>query len=464
MIKSFNNLRHYEKHLLKAMAFSIPISIGLTQIFFFSFIVLGLSSFSKAIESKAFRPLRSQLVCWFAAMVVASCASVDFSRSIDEAIKGLSYPLFAMLVVFYLESVGNSKERIGEIYQILLFLIVGQAIASLATVLTLAIGSDATLGLPGAVTESGQLALVIPVIFGVMLGAKSQKVISNQQRIAGLIFLAIILLVSSTQLHFHFAPYLQALALLVIIVCLRKLYFFSYLNKFWEASYAQMSFLALSLAPFLMAAFIFNLKRGPWLGVLLTTAFLGFLLGRRRVIFGVVIACFSMLLLAPVRTRLLNLVADFTIAGGRERMWELGLEIASRFPLGVGPKNAVYMRVLDPYLPPGHRHLHNNLLNVVVEMGYIGGVIFIWWMSTLVILGFKWSKLATSSKDLLVGRAALLAVSLSGAIFSWQCAGMVEFNFGDAEIKMISFLLMGLLLSLNYFLDQSSKFSSAEIE
>lgn len=463
MFKIFNTLRRYESYLLRAIAFSIPISIGLTQIFYFAFIALALPNFRKSIELPAFKPLRAPLICWLVTMVIASCASVDFFRSIQESIKGISYPLFVVLVIFSIESLQHSKERIGEIYQILLFLIVGQAVASLATVVTLALGSEATLGLPGPVTESGQLALVLPVVFGVMLGAKSQKVITNQQRLAGVISLALVLLISARQLNFNFVYWIQILAVLVILVCFRKLYFLSYLKKFWAASYSQMSFLSLSLVPFLITAFIFNLKRGPWLGVLITTAFIGFLLGRKRVIFGVIISVLSMFSLPPVRTRLLNLVADFTIAGGRERMWNLGLEIASRFPLGVGPKNAVYMRILDPYLPPGHRHLHNNLLNVVVEMGYIGGVVFIWWMTTLVFLGFRWAKLAIKAKDPLVARAALLAVSLSGAILSWQCAGIVEFNFGDAEIKMISFLLMGLLLSLNYFLEQSSKSLSKEI-
>jgi hypothetical protein len=94
---------------------------------------------------------------------------------------------------------------------------------------------------------------------------------------------------------------------------------------------------------------------------------------------------------------------------------------------------------------------------VIVEMGYLGGVIFIWWMLTLIYLGFRWARVAATASDPSIRRAALLAVSLSAAILSSQFAGMFEYNFGDAEIKSISFLFMALLLSVNYLIEQSLK-------
>jgi len=438
------------------MALSIPISIGLTQVFYFLFIFLTLPNFKKAVRLKALDPLRSQLICWSVVMVIASCASVDFQRSISETLKALSYPLFILLVLCSLESIESAKDRVAEVYTVLLFLIVGQAIACSVTIFSLAIGSDAKFGLPGPVTGSGQLALVLPIITGIILGASSQKIFSKQRVLSVILLLSIFLLVSVRQSVFNYYLPVQVSLLILIGYLLKEINLFSRLKNFWCASSAHTCLIALSLLPVLMTAFIFNLKRGPWLGVLLATTILGITLGRKKLLFGAICTGLSMLFLPLVRTRVLNIVADFTIAGGRERMWELGFEIASRFPLGVGPKNSVYMRVLDPYLPSTHRHLHNNFLNVLVEMGYLGGVIFIWWMVTLVLIGFRWTKLATSAADPALKRVALLAVALSTAILSWQCAGLVEYNFGDAEIRMLAYLVMALLLCLNRYLEQSA--------
>ena len=43
---------------------------------------------------------------------------------------------------------------------------------------------------------------------------------------------------------------------------------------------------------------------------------------------------------------------------------------------------------------------------------------------------------------------ALLSFTLSAAILGWQCAGVVEYNFGDAEIRLIAFFYMGVLLAI----------------
>jgi hypothetical protein len=457
MFKGSENLRKYGKHLLRAYAFSIPISIALSQVFFFLFIVVELPNIKKAFQLRALNPLRSQLICWFAVTFIACFASVDFLRSFGESGKALSYLLFLVLVLNFLEGREDPKERMLEILRVLLFLIIGQSISSLGTVLSLSLGVYTTFGLPGDVTKSGQLALVLPAITGVMLGTKSQKIISTQRFISVLLFVAISLLVTVRVMNFKYAVFYQPPLILMVGILLWKLHFFSYLRRFWSTTYTQASFLALAFLPLLICAFIFQLKRGPWIGVLFAITFLGIQLGNRKVVLGVIISGLSMLTFPIVRNRLFNLITDFTIAGGRERMWTIGLEIASRFPLGVGPKNSIFMRTLDPYLPPTHRHLHNNLLNVIVEMGYLGGVIFIWWMLTLIYLGFRWARVAATASDPSIRRAALLAVSLSAAILSSQFAGMFEYNFGDAEIKSISFLFMALLLSVNYLIEQSLK-------
>ena len=130
-------------------------------------------------------------------------------------------------------------------------------------------------------------------------------------------------------------------------------------------------------------------------------------------------------------------------------MWSLGMDLAERFPLGLGLGNAQYMRTIDPSLPLLHRHMHNNLLNITVETGVIGGIAFIWWIFVTVARGINiWkSQRGTSEKN--QSSLSVLALCLSGALLGWQVEGLVEYNFGDGEIQLIAFSYMGILLGLS---------------
>lgn len=132
-------------------------------------------------------------------------------------------------------------------------------------------------------------------------------------------------------------------------------------------------------------------------------------------------------------------------------MWELGVELSQRFPLGLGPHNAKFMQHLDPTLPELHRHMHNNLLNVAVETGWIGLGIFVWWMFMAVRLGFSLWRDFDNSSCPLVRRAAHIGLLASLALLGWQVAGIVEYNYGDSEVRMLALTTMGILVSTSTF-------------
>jgi hypothetical protein len=93
--------------------------------------------------------------------------------------------------------------------------------------------------------------------------------------------------------------------------------------------------------------------------------------------------------------------------------------------------------------------MHNNLLNVAVESGLIGLAAFIWWIFVTISIGFiLWRKTEPFRKNQLIQSARVLMVGISCALLSWQVAGLVEYNFGDGEVRLIAFFLMGLLLAL----------------
>ena len=440
--------------LLRGMALSIPISIGFTQVFFYAFILSGIRNLKQALSERALDPLRNQLLAWQAVLIVSSAASLDFERSIGEVFKSFLYLIFLLFAVSYICRKSFGRERLVEASQILLFLIIGQSLAALHSIISFGLGSSLRFGMPGEVTESGQLALVLPVIMGIVVSTRAERVLSQRRMLSGCLFLCLVMFSAARFLAPTFAIGLQIISLVGVVALLWKLSPFRYFSGLGRATINQMSFLSLALIPILVTAFVVNLKRGPWLGVFLATLVVGILLAKRKIALGAIGTGILMVSLPPVRERLFNLVADFTIAGGRERMWGLGIDLASRFPLGVGPKNAIFMRTLDPFLPPTHRHLHNNLLNIVVETGYMGGVIYLWLIASIIALGFRWRRLAQSG-DLHLSQAAIMAVSLSAAVLSWQCAGLVEYNFGDAEIKMLVYLILAFLLGMNNLLEIS---------
>jgi len=240
--------------------------------------------------------------------------------------------------------------------------LIGQCLAALHTITGLTY-----LKPPGAVTESGQLVLILPLAFG--LCYKSSK----------------------------------------------KIYY-----------------LAFTL---LVAALVMNLKRGPWLAVLVQFSLIGMLISR-KILLSTICISFSLIFVEPVRERLASLVEHFLISGGRFNMWSLGFEIFARRPLGVGYDNSEFMRTLEPSLPLTHRHMHNNFINIAIETGFLGLAAY---SSFLFILFRIVKKSYIETRDIIL---LCLGVSLAG----WQVAGLVEYNFGDSEILFIALLVIACLV------------------
>ena len=196
----------------------------------------------------------------------------------------------------------------------------------------------------------------------------------------------------------------------------------------------------------MLVSLIINLKRGPWSAVFVELLIFGFLISRKVAAFAVFGALSVLLFIIPARERLLDLVTDFTISGGRQVMWSLALELTERFPLGLGLDNAEYMRELDSSLPESHRHMHSNILNIVVETGWLGLVFFLCWIFAAIRIGFRlWRTKPKLEPDLL-----RLGVCTSIALCGWQIAGLVEYNFGDGEVRLIALSLIGVLLTIDH--------------
>jgi O-antigen ligase len=176
-------------------------------------------------------------------------------------------------------------------------------------------------------------------------------------------------------------------------------------------------------------ALILNLKRGPWLGVLLTV--LVFALVQRKFRLLGVLICVTVIttLLSPqVQARFYSLEHDFLDKGGRKEMWEVAWNLVQRNPLGVGLNNSRIIREYSERIPRELSHFHNNAINILVESGFLGLFVFIWLMFY-------------SIKSLLKYRETL---PYALALLSSQIAGLVEYNFGDSKVFLLTLFVLGI--------------------
>jgi len=143
---------------------------------------------------------------------------------------------------------------------------------------------------------------------------------------------------------------------------------------------------------------------------------------------------------APTRHRVIHKVQnEFDPGyGARGTLWTV---VAPGFikahPFGAGYKSTEYADLVKfkgpHHMEVGLEHLHNNLLQMQAELGFLGPLVWLPWMAAA--FWVMWRGRAD-----LVGRVVLLAFL---ALFM---NGMMEYNFGDSEPFMLFCLLMGLAL------------------
>ncbi len=188
---------------------------------------------------------------------------------------------------------------------------------------------------------------------------------------------------------------------------------------------------------------IIHFKRGVWLACVLSVCFLLTMRRRWRVIVALSLCVLALPLLPQVRTRLAQLPEEFSeMQGGRWVLWtKVAPALISEYPRGVGwqalshedlAKNATYVQ-------PGLDHLHNNVLQVAVELGIAGALIWILWMLWTVGYMVSVYRRLRYAKH----KHASLALGVLAGFISLLLNGFVENNFDDGEIMLLYCLLIG---------------------
>jgi putative inorganic carbon (HCO3(-)) transporter len=199
-------------------------------------------------------------------------------------------------------------------------------------------------------------------------------------------------------------------------------------------------------------ALVLTLTRSAWLGfaagagvlVLLTRA-------RWTPLLAVLLAVSILLMPQTIRTRL---ASSFDPAhrdnAERVAMWKAGWRILWDRPVtGVGDRDlkAIYPRYRGERGRETPGHLHNNLLMFAVIWGVPGFLLAVAFLVTAFVLAWRrWRRLRAAGP-----RAPPLALGWAqAAVAVWigfNVAGLFEWNFGDAEVVLLLWLVMGLGLA-----------------
>ncbi|MCX7817898.1 MAG: O-antigen ligase family protein [Kiritimatiellae bacterium] len=201
------------------------------------------------------------------------------------------------------------------------------------------------------------------------------------------------------------------------------------------------------------AGVVLHFKRGVWLataGGLLALLAAGCRL-RPRVAAAVLVGVAALLCCPPVRSRVCDAPRQFLGRGGRWELWTSAvpriLEINGRgypFGLGYGGMKNYELRHHVPGIETKLSHVHNNALQVLLETGWAGLVVWCGWM-------VHW--LVRAAGDVHRGSVAgAPPTALGRGIFAAAIAlllnGVVEYNFGTGTVLILMAMLMGCTLAL----------------
>ncbi|MGP0630165.1 O-antigen ligase family protein [Nitrospina sp. 32_T5] len=199
---------------------------------------------------------------------------------------------------------------------------------------------------------------------------------------------------------------------------------------------------------------VWTLSRGAWMGFLIGFCFLLFI-RNRRIFFGLVGATVVIvaLLPGPMQRSLLNYELDAErnlflfdqSMQDRVDIWRASVEIFQDHPLtGCGFRCSVEITEHYPHHPilKRFRAAHSNVLQLMVETGAIG---LIAWLA----IWFFYFKYAFQGFGQVWRNPAPAWPRLGGiaAVLAFHTYGLVESNFFDSEVAMLTYFMMGLSLA-----------------
>ncbi len=195
----------------------------------------------------------------------------------------------------------------------------------------------------------------------------------------------------------------------------------------------------------LLGGVLISFSRGAWVGLTAGSLYV-FLRSPRRLLpllVAVCLACGAMLIVSNGlygRLKSFDLQTNFF----RFRIWQIGFDILDLHPVfGVGMNNVkphYHDRVLafDRAHNEVHGHLHNTFMQILVMTGLFGLTTFMWFIAEM----WQFCRHAASASP--EGWDHGLAQAGPAVLLCFLAAGLTEYSFGDEEVAMLAFFLIGL--------------------
>lgn len=424
-------------------AFLIPIKLSLTYItliptLLFWIFAIGPRAVIRQITSEEGSQFRNAIMIplgfFFITVAIHSGLGVNPLHSIRPFFSLIFFSL--ALPFFFTQGLGERAIRA---------LLLGQTIAALHSCIDSAYPElFASLHMKnlfiGKVTESGQLSLSCIVACGYIWSRYRSRTLQSATTPTHWM-LGSIALVCATGAWtiFSFKNELSlpfSFSLLCGLICVASISSLIPISRIFRGAFEKDGLVALMVQlPLLTSALIVNLKRGPLLGAFVGATVFFLLTSRKIARLLVGIGALLLISIPPLRERITASLDHFFIAGGRSTIWRIGSELAAKFPTGLGFHNSETLRQYAPEIPPELKHFHSNPLNILAENGWLALTIFIWFVVSSITLCFK-------------DRSDTFKIGVGCALISWQVAGLVEYNFGDSEVLLLVWAVLGCTFTL----------------
>lgn len=195
----------------------------------------------------------------------------------------------------------------------------------------------------------------------------------------------------------------------------------------------------------LLFALLLTQTRSAWLGSAVAVCAL-LARYRRRLLLWVPVALLATFLLVPesYRTRAVSSFdPKFHSNANRLEMWRVSLVMWRKHPwTGVGLGDL--QRVYADYAPAGaraHGHMHNNWMHILTTTGAIGLLAFAWLMVACARMVWR------AGIPGPVSELGALGAGGWGSFWGFHTMGLFEWNFGDVEVTIAFYFLIGVLFA-----------------
>jgi len=217
-------------------------------------------------------------------------------------------------------------------------------------------------------------------------------------------------------------------------------------TKAWSVRYPPFAVALL----FSMGGLLIHFKRGAWLSALLMLVLM-MVCGRKwKMLILVFLIATAFAFLPVVQKRMSDLPKEFDITrGGRAHMMlEVAPALIKAHPFGMGWRavKADDFKAVSDRVESNRDHVHNNFLQITVELGVAGLIAWMAWMGAALWLFFKsWRFFSSGNQSFESGLALGAMLAFAGLLIN----GLGEYNFGDSEIFRLMIFLIAVAVSLH---------------